>query len=103
MDRTAPSSVCRTTPLRASASAPSAISQPRICSTDSAGSSPFSSSGLSATVNSGESFSPRVVSMRARWLLTSATAPGGVRSSTIATAALRSAACFRKPQGTWSA
>ncbi len=61
------------------------------------------SSGASSTVKSGESLRPRDVSMRARWLVTSATACGAVRSSTIATAALRSAACLRKPHGTWSA
>ena len=53
--------------------------------------------------NSGESFSPRLASIRARWVETVAIASGGVRSSTTATAVLRSAACFRKFQGTWSA
>ena len=71
--------------------------------TASAGSRPLSSTGPSMTVNSGESFSPREASIRARWAATVSTASGGVRSSTIATAAERSAAWRRKSHGTWSA
>ena len=48
-----------------------------------------------AIVNSGESLRPRVVSIRARWPLTSPIASAGVRSSTMATAVLRSAAALR--------
>ena len=46
-------------------------------------------------MKSGESPRPRDVSIRARWLLTSRTADGVVRSSTTATAVLRSAASLR--------
>ena len=59
--------------------------------------------GPSWTMNSGESLSPRLASMRAKWVATVWTASSGVRSSTIATAVERSAACFRNSHGTWSA
>ena len=54
-------------------------------------------------MNSGESLRPRLASIRARWAATVSTASSGVRSSTIATAAERSAARRRKSHGTWSA
>ncbi len=103
MVRMAPSSVCLTTEPRASASEASEVSQARISATWSAGSRPSSSTLPSATTNSGESFRPRLASIRARWVATVWVASSGVRSSTIATEVERSAACLRKPQGTWSA
>ena len=57
----------------------------------------------SVTVKSGESLRPREASIRARCVDTVSTASGGVRSSTIATAADRSAALRRNSHGTWSA
>ena len=101
--RIAPSSVCFTTAERASALAASDRSQPRMSETAVAGSSPSASTVPSVTMNSGESLRPRLASIRARWAATVSTASGGVRSRTIATAVLRSAACLRKPHGTWSA
>ena len=102
-ERTAPSRVCFTTAARAVESAARLPSHERISCTCSGGSSPSSSTTPSVTANSGESRSPRAVSIRARWPLTSATASGGVRSRTIATAVLRSAAALRNSHGTWSA
>ncbi len=92
-----------TTADRASASAARSLIQRRMLATDSAGSRPSWLTGPSMTVNRGESLSPREASIRARWAATVSTASGGVRSSTIATAADRSAAWRRKSHGTWSA
>ena len=101
--RIAPSSVCLTTEPRASASEASDVSQVLISATCSGGSRPSSSSLPSATMNSGESLSPRLANIRARWVDTVWVASSAVRSSTIATEVDRSAACLRKPQGTSSA
>ncbi len=101
--RTAPSRVCLTTPARASASAASDSSQPRMSATSAGASSPSSSTSASRTVKSGESLRPRLASIRARWVDTVSTASTGVRSRTTATAAERSAALRRKSHGTWSA
>ncbi len=79
------------------------FSQVRISATWSAGNSPSSLTGPSWTMKSGESLSPRLASIRARWVATVCTASSGVRSSTIATAVERSAAWRRNSQGTWSA
>ena len=92
-----------TTCWRAPASPASDSSQPRISATWSAGSSPSSLTGPSWTTNSGESLSPRLASIRARWVATVWTASAGVRSSTIATEVDRSAAWRRNSHGTWSA
>ena len=99
----APSRVRCTTSARLLWSAASAASQPRIGWMAGTGNSPSASTVVSGTANSGEPASPRSVIIWPRCGGTSFMARGGTRSSTTATAALRSAAARRKSQGTWSA
>ncbi len=99
----APSRVWCTTRARLVRSEASAASQPRIGWTAATGSSPSASTAVSGTANSTESPSPRSLIIWPRCGGISAIARGGTRSSTTATAALRSAAEIRKSQGTASA
>ncbi len=94
-DPMAPSSVCMTTHARVFWSAANAASQPRIGATAASGSSPSASVVVSGTANSGDDANPRSVIIWPRWGGTSAIAAGGTRSTTTATAALRSTALAR--------
>jgi len=102
-DPIAPSSVCITTRARVFWSAASAASQPRIGATAASGSIPSASVVVSGTANSGDEANPRSVIICPRWGGTSAIAAGGTRSTTTATAALRSTALARYSHGTASA